>query len=86
MSRILLLISKILAVLLVLFLMIGWFFGAEPQIIMGSLYNRTPNFTYEQYMQSSLELNGDTILTRILTTIAYPGAKFGRFIHNTNIH
>ncbi len=59
-------------------------FGCEPQIT--GAYTHlciTPNFTYTQYREAVLHYNGDTMLTRVLTPVAYPGAKVGRLIHNS---
>ena len=64
------------------FILIMFFFGFEPQINACSLRHKAPDYTYSQYMDGSIRANGDSIFVRVLTTIAYPGAKAGRLVRN----
>lgn len=75
---------SVIGFLLLVFVVVSWLFGFEPQI-MGrnaaeGYYIR--NSTFEEYMRESLEYNDNTFPVKILTTIAYPGAKIGRLIVN----
>jgi hypothetical protein len=62
-------------------LSISFLFGFEPQV--RPLYEgRVVTSNYQDYMSRSVEQNDDTIPVRILTTIAYPGAVSGAWVHN----
>ncbi len=61
--------------------LVSFLLGTEPQItkaICNTDNVPTRDFTYGEYMQTSVEHNGDSYVTRALTTVAYPGARVGR--------
>ena len=63
--------------------LISWLFGFEPQTTVGSGIDYIPNFTFREYLKGSMEVNGSSSWwVKVLTTIAYPGAKAGRIVHN----
>ena len=75
-------LSSLVAVALFVFSVI-WMFGFEPQITgYDPNYQYRADFFYGEYMRVSTKYNGDTVLVRTLTTLAYPGAKTGRLVHN----
>lgn len=64
-------------------LTIMWIFGVEPQISWAAQREGVARaFTYRDYMEGAIHQYGDGIGVRVLTTIAYPGARAGRLIRN----
>jgi hypothetical protein len=59
----------------------NWLFGFEPQVIRYS-NEPIPDFTFKEYMEISVEANGNSAFTKTLITLVYPGAKAGRVVNN----
>lgn len=60
-----------------------FFYGFEPVLLAGTCYRtEIPNFTFNQYLDNSVQKNGPSAFTKIITAIAFPGAKLGRVINN----
>ena len=62
---------------------VSYIFGFEPQICgFDPVHNHRPDFSSQEYLQCSIEQNGDSLGVRALTYVAYPGAKVGRVVFN----
>lgn len=61
----------------------SYLFGFEPQVASLRIRGRIPEFTFNEYLDKSRAQNDQGILTDIITSIAYPGAKLGRFVNNS---
>jgi hypothetical protein len=57
-------------------------FGVEPQISMSSGFKKMKPFTYSEYITMVTKLNGNSVAIKSVATLAYPGAKLGRLLHN----
>lgn len=77
----------LVAVLVFLFIAlptISWLFGGEPAFLQNPFEKlRAP--TLNEYMANSITENGNTILVKTLTLIAYPGARLGIALHNLTL-
>lgn len=75
-----------LLILVMGFLAVTCMFGMEPQLsFSASLHTERFNYTFNQYMASSLRDSGTNLFNRVLTAVSYPGAKVGSWVHNATI-
>jgi len=82
----------ILLIATVLFLVITWILGMEPQILgaMRQMGGSKPpvkmqQFTFRQYVQESVAHEKVGWFGTFMIILAFPGAKLGRHIHNAMI-
>ncbi len=81
-------IATLIALPLVMLFMISYLYGFEPQCVTCCSMARghAQNFSFSEYMRASTTVNGDGWGAKAITTIAYPGAKAGRLVHNLTVH
>lgn len=63
---------------------ISWLFGGEPAFLQNP-FEKLHAPTFKEYMANSIAENGDTVLVKTLTLIAYPGARLGIALHNLTL-
>ena len=74
-------VKRTTAILGILLFLVSWMFGFEPNAL--SAYpGHVQDLSYEEFMRISAQQNGDSILNKVITTVAYPSARIGRLVHN----
>ena len=82
----------ILLFAIVIFFIITWFFGMEPQILgairrMGEPkpHTKMQLFTFTEYVRESVAHLKAGWFGRFIIILAFPGAWVGRYIHNAMV-
>lgn len=65
-------------------IIINVMFGIE-NIVFSAGNKHIDSFSYDHYIKNTAEAHGNSFFMKALATIAYPGAKIGRLIHNKAI-